>query len=960
MPSPTDSNTADNASPNAGVNVQTDIHDADKSIKVNLTTQLVIYGVLIVCFLFLRRRFRLFFSTNPRKRRMHPAYNHTGLLNWLVPVFRMTDTEMININGLDSYVMLSLFKMLSLILLSVFLLVSLPLAVVYAFPSFNPAELYFTFCVRNNGTRLAKLCAFAATLLTTGIVLYFLFTFSRSFISLRQAYIRNPATMHPIADLKRRSVGSINVRAKTVLLTRLPNYLETNGELREYVEALGLGEQKESMIVKDTRKYNALVRKKRKIVLKIEEEIYAIYRARVRAARGGAHDGVHDAAHEQSRMHNRANDRTNDQANNQANDGHGDSDVSSIEKEGINNDRLFPLPKKVRLLKRILADKSHAKLQKLLDDLNEAMEMIKDELNKLNEEGNEKKNITEMVQDEYYQYEELESFKSAESDDRASEGRERNSDESKENKRDRHNKGSKNTKSGTATDASRATATGTATHDRSTATHDRTTATGTDTHDRTTHEINHVDDHAHGRARDGVNECLGHVLPKSFALDIPLRTKCGIVTFKHQRSASILCQSLISSKLFSVRAEPAPGARDINYDNLNTNTNVIIFRRILAFFIFVVFTFVFFYLVSMIASLLNLRYLEGRIPWLANFLREHRGWRATLQGILSPLAYNVLMAVSPIFIRQIISLESNYSSTTDQISVMRKYSLFLLLNGFLAFVTTYSVREFSSIDGLKKLLEEIDEGLLRTSVFFVNALIQKVLVGQAMLLLQVGTLVTKILVYLFTKKTLRIRKRLSSPVVIDFSTLYPNMLLIFAICLIYSLLTPLIILPGLLFYVSSFVLFKTEFIYNIKNEKESGGLHFNFAATYIVYILLFFQFLTAIQFLSDGHSNLFFLVVVLLVLTYFFKQSLLASFNRACTYYPLSVQEEHYVDAFTRRLLLSRVKFVKRWVEQENDERVEMGELGMGEIGKGYEKMGEEGIYLDVDVYRELDNMYGD
>lgn len=206
----------------AGINTDVDIRDADKAIKMNISSQLPIYLILIILFLILRKKLNLLYTPNPRKRKMHPAYNHMGLLNWIIPLYKTTDIQIININELDSYVMLSLFKMIATILFFMVLLVTLPLIFVYTFRKFDKKEIYYSMCNKNRDTFDYRLAAFIACILATIIILGVLYRYARSFISLRQAYIRNPATMHPIVDMKKYTIDYINAPLRVFFLRVYP------------------------------------------------------------------------------------------------------------------------------------------------------------------------------------------------------------------------------------------------------------------------------------------------------------------------------------------------------------------------------------------------------------------------------------------------------------------------------------------------------------------------------------------------------------------------------------------------------------------------------------------------------------------------------------------------------------------------------------------------------------------
>ena len=104
------SRSKNSATNKAGIKTTSDIHEADMAIFFNTYSQLTLYLLGFLVFFFLRRKLTAIYATNPRKKKKHPAYNKNGYFNWVKPLFTISDIDLININGLDCYVMLSLFR----------------------------------------------------------------------------------------------------------------------------------------------------------------------------------------------------------------------------------------------------------------------------------------------------------------------------------------------------------------------------------------------------------------------------------------------------------------------------------------------------------------------------------------------------------------------------------------------------------------------------------------------------------------------------------------------------------------------------------------------------------------------------------------------------------------------------------------------------------------------------------
>lgn len=857
-----------------GIDTTTDMKEADMAIFYNFLTQISLYTIGLLIFIIIRKKFKSVFCTNPRKRKRHPAYNKKGFFSWIIPVFSVTDIDLININGLDCYVILSLFRMFITIFFLMSILVMVPLCVLYAYGNIDWEQIFFSLCVKNNQNDYVVYFRFVSVILTTFLVIFILYYYAKSFISLRQSFIRNPATMFPIDIFRKKSFEQINACSKTVLLTRLPKYIERNNELKEYVKALGLGETSQCLLIQDTRKYNRLLKKRKKIITDLEKEIYKVYDLLSHSQDN--HENIQDNIKKQENINENIKENENIQEN-----GSIDGSVSSLEIEDEVNEKKISHSQRVRILKALLNDKKYSEIQKKLTNFNENFNNIKNELDTINEKSSSDKNIVQIVRDEYY---------------------------------------------------------------------------------------NDLDTDSNSSSKDFFKYFRTVTDSSPFTLDMPYKTQSGIVTFTHQKSASVLCQALISARLFSASAEPAPSPTDIYYDNINKPPSTIYVSRILSTFAFLCFTIVFFSLVGALAVFVKVDFLEEKIPMTAEFLKEHPAIRSTLSGILTPLTYNILMACSPLFIKFFINWESNFSKTADELSLITKYSIFLLFNGFFSFVMTSSLYEVSGISDITKIIDGLQDGLLSSSVFFTNALIQKIFFGNILFLISIGSVISKFLSYLTNRNTLRQKRSLYTSEILDFGTTYPNIMLIFAICLIYSLITPIVIFIGLIFFLSCLFFYKTKFIYTISNPTESGGIHFNFAAKFVFYILIFFQFANSVNQLKK-HYLLGIITFILVILTWFIKNTFIRAFEKATKYYPLSLQEELYIDTFTKSLLKSRIKYLEEWQSEEDKDIIYLEEIELETLSDLFKKhdqnmiyenvVDREGLYIDTDVFIEFSRRYG-
>lgn len=418
---------------------------------------------------------------------------------------------------------------------------------------------------------------------------------------------------------------------------------------------------------------------------------------------------------------------------------------------------------------------------------------------------------------------------------------------------------------------------------------------------------------------------------RTFARDIPIGKRSGFVTFESQKSASVISQSLLSSRMFSVSAVRAPAPEDLIWPNLTMGSVRIYFNRILSFFFFIVFTIIFLTIVFGVASLTKIDYIEKVTGYsLPLYVKRYE---STIDGIITPFIYNQLLGFSQILLTTFLKSEGVISYSEFQLKLMERYFLFLFFNGFLALF--FSSTFFSIIGDLVRgesditsVLMEFGRSLSRTSLFFCNATIQRCIVGNLILVVKPVTLVTQLCIKIFQRNRTR-REKIESrfPENINFATCYPILFLVFPMCLIYSVISPIMLLIGALHFMSAYFSLKNEFVYVTSNEFEAGGVHWPTCCNHVIYSLLIMHVATACQMLSFNQKFKAGSMVIPILLTIYFKFCLNSMFSKASNYHPINLQEEDYLDKFIKNYIKRRLKMLEEWIELAEKADSDMVEL---------------------------------
>ena len=409
-------------------------------------------------------------------------------------------------------------------------------------------------------------------------------------------------------------------------------------------------------------------------------------------------------------------------------------------------------------------------------------------------------------------------------------------------------------------------------------------------------------------------------------LEIARGSKAGFLLFDEIVSANILRQSLVDSSLFSCNVRAAPQSQDLLWENLNFSHFTRAIRESVGGLITFLFSVLFFLAVMALSSVLSLSSLQKIIPGLQN-LNQYPILLGIISGILAPLALNLMLMIAPIVLYYIAKFQGKVSESATQLSTMSKYNWFLLVNAFLAFLFSRLIIEVivSAVEGdWGTLVADFGESITKQSVFFINFIIQKTLVDMSLLLLKPVSLIIQIILKWFRKnKTPRDLAQSRLPPSVNYGSYYPEMTVVFPIAIAYTCVSPLTVIVGCAFFAIAFFATRHEFIFTLKTAFESGGQHWFRNYRFIMVSLLVFQIATAVVISlrkAFVQSSLLIIMIAITIILIFYIEKV---FRKRAEYLPLNVEEEIYINSFTKEFEQRQKEWIMGWEEERQEEREE-------------------------------------
>lgn len=304
-------------------------------------------------------------------------------------------------------------------------------------------------------------------------------------------------------------------------------------------------------------------------------------------------------------------------------------------------------------------------------------------------------------------------------------------------------------------------------------------------------------------------------------------TQSAFVTFEKMSSAQIAVQVTHASSPSQLTSRLAPEPRDIVWSNMSLSTVNLRVRDLFVLSVMGVLFFFWVFPITALASLLSYKEIKKAMPWLGQVIDANDKVRVIVQNSLPSMAMILLNALLPFVLEALTYMQGFKARSWIEYSLLKKYFLFLLINVVFIFLlaSTYwqLVRDLANSPAKvpEKLATALQAG--RARHFFLSYVILQGLGITPLQLLNLGVIIPRVFMRIFFTRTPRDFAELNAPPMINYGVVYPQAILMFAITLLYSVVQPLIVIFGAIYFGINYVVYKYKLLFVFYKPYESQG-----------------------------------------------------------------------------------------------------------------------------------------
>ncbi|CAA7406884.1 unnamed protein product [Spirodela intermedia] len=403
-----------------------------------------------------------------------------------------------------------------------------------------------------------------------------------------------------------------------------------------------------------------------------------------------------------------------------------------------------------------------------------------------------------------------------------------------------------------------------------------------------------------GKKVDTINFCnekIKELEPKLEAEQkVTLREKqqnAAVVVFNSMSAAVAATQTLHAQLVDTWTVSEAPEPRQLLWYNLPKR---FFERKVRSLIVYViVFLAVVFYMVpiTFISAFTTLANLKKYLPFIKSVV-DIPAVKSVLEAYLPQIALIVFMALLPKFLLFLSRAEGIASESHVVRAASGKFFYFIIFNVFLG--VTIGSTLFASFKEIEKkpnsIVPLLGSSLPKSATFFLTFVALKFFVGYGLELSRVIPLIIYRLKRRFLCKTEGEIKQAWAPGALGYATKVPNDMLIVTIVLCYSVIAPLIIPFGVLYFGLGWLVFRNQALKVYIPEYESYGrmwphIHTRMIAALIIYQVTMFGYFGVKKFVYAPF------MLPLPVLSFAFAFICNARFYKAFDRVPLEVAASH-------------------------------------------------------------------
>jgi len=309
-------------------------------------------------------------------------------------------------------------------------------------------------------------------------------------------------------------------------------------------------------------------------------------------------------------------------------------------------------------------------------------------------------------------------------------------------------------------------------------------------------------------------------------------TPLAFVTMESTAACQMAVQASLDPNPGQFLASLAPPPADVVWENTYLSRYSRMFRAWIIMVIVGVLTIFWIFLVVPFAGLLELETIRTYFPALAKILEEHKVLKTLVSTSLPTLVLSLLSIIVPYLYDWLSNMQGMTSLGDVELSLISKNFLFTFFNLFIVFTVFGTAATFSKFqDNLRDILKDtstlaftIASSLEGLTIFYVDLIILQGIGLFPFRLLEFGA-VAMYPVWLIGAKTPRDYAELVQPPVFNYGYFLPQTILVFIICIVYSVLDGswLVLLSGLLFFLIGKFVYKYQLLYAMDHRQHSTG-----------------------------------------------------------------------------------------------------------------------------------------
>ncbi|KAK7733669.1 hypothetical protein SLS53_008136 [Cytospora paraplurivora] len=321
----------------------------------------------------------------------------------------------------------------------------------------------------------------------------------------------------------------------------------------------------------------------------------------------------------------------------------------------------------------------------------------------------------------------------------------------------------------------------------------------------------------------------------------------AFVTMDSIAACQMATQALIDPRPGQLLTKQAPAPSDVVWRNTYSSRNS---RRLKAWAITVfisILSVLWLIPVATIAGLLSLCTIGKVFPDLASFLDEHEIFKALVQTGLPTAVVSLLNVAVPFFYDYLSNNQGMLSQGDVELSIVSKNFFFTFFNIFLVFTVFGTATKIwtvlsTSFKDTTYIARQLAQQIQNLNVFYLNFIMLQGLGLFPFRLLEFGA-ISLYPLNRFGAKTPRDFTTLTTPPIFSYGFYLPTALLVFILCLVYSVLPRgyVVLAVGVVYFTLGYFTYKYQLLYAMDQPQHATGGAWRIICYRIVLGLVVFQ-----------------------------------------------------------------------------------------------------------------------